>query len=373
MANVTEVFSNRWWRFDEYEIADGFLRPAPGAALSKYDPWSAYEAALALNRSVRPYMTLFAIAEEIVGDLRNRDWNLGVLCPESAKALTGWARKNGLLGLLLQKTVQVQFAPRWSLVKSLGGRISYVGGEVLPLIASRMTVVRTPTGWIASTPLENPFDERLTSADLCLSGLPLSVSRTPDSWSPASALIRQDDWSLVAEPLDRTWGEFFPSVAVDEKSAYDYPCPLTQEFWPLYAEPVGAFLRAAIDLGQAARQAARLRRPSDHGQIDLPLEELRRIRLSLSHLEQLASTLTPAPHPADNGLLMAWTGPSLIALMAMMILLDLTSRMRLRRCDVCEGLFVSPSPLARYCSERCRWRKQKREQRKMCRAATGEI
>ena len=45
MAEVLDVSLGKWWRFSAYEIREGFIRPAPGAKLTVYDPWEEYRQA----------------------------------------------------------------------------------------------------------------------------------------------------------------------------------------------------------------------------------------------------------------------------------------------------------------------------------------
>src|SRR5437868_5639888 len=38
----TAVSHGAWWRFSEYEIADGWIRPTARAKLERYDPWQQF-------------------------------------------------------------------------------------------------------------------------------------------------------------------------------------------------------------------------------------------------------------------------------------------------------------------------------------------
>lgn len=364
MTGTADVFANKWWKFDEYEIRDGCLCPTPDASLSDYHPWEAYEELLAKDSSERPYKTLIDLADRITKDPRNPCWPTGDLCPENTAALSAWAAESGLLGLLLQRSLRVVRAPRW-VSDATTRKVLGLGGQVQGLVGAQMTSMRTPTGWTTSSRLQIRADESSSpaSTDLTLEGQLVAASDIPRDWGPPSVLVQQDDYSLVVEPLDGAWGRFFPSVSCDEKTTYDYPRPLTNEFWAVYAEPVGDLLQAAISLGETARQVTRLQHLSDKEQMALEDWDLRGIRLAPARLAQLASSLAPNLRSVDDVLRLTWTGPSLISLLAMMIVLDLTSRMRLHRCNECHGLFVSPSSTVRYCSERCRWKRQKRRQR----------
>jgi hypothetical protein len=43
-----------WWKFDRYEIDDGYIRPVTGAKLVKYDPWEMYHQATSQKAAVSP-------------------------------------------------------------------------------------------------------------------------------------------------------------------------------------------------------------------------------------------------------------------------------------------------------------------------------
>ena len=34
----------QWYRFDRYEVRDGYIRPVPGAGGGEYDPWASFRA-----------------------------------------------------------------------------------------------------------------------------------------------------------------------------------------------------------------------------------------------------------------------------------------------------------------------------------------
>src|ERR1022692_1879074 len=38
-----QFIAGRWFRFDHYELENGFIRPAKGARLQSYDPFEMYE------------------------------------------------------------------------------------------------------------------------------------------------------------------------------------------------------------------------------------------------------------------------------------------------------------------------------------------
>lgn len=363
MVGTTEIFTNRWWRFDEYEVADGYLRPKPGAVLTAYEPWAAYAKCVERNSDERPYLALVELAERIIADSPEQvRWAGGPLSPASSDALVAWAASNGLLGLALQRTEQVELAPRWTHLPT--GGVTVVKSQRQTVVKTRVRYARTPTGWTELIDCDKDWSS--FSADDSLAEQIVAPDVLPTNWSPGSALVRAERGTLVLEPIEQSWGPFFPDVSPLSKQSHRYPLPLTDEFWNAYGEPVSEFLRAAVVLGAAAREAARLDGMSDTDLESLDDYSYQRIYEAVESLQSLVAPMAPTLDRAadDNSLRLHWTGPSLLGLFAMMILLDLTSRMKLHSCEECHGLFLSPSPAASYCSDPCRWRYQKRVQRK---------
>ena len=87
-----------WWRFDQYEIRDGLIGPAPAAVLEEYDPWEEYDASRergAGSSTEPPYQSFVRLVREVSFGV---GWDLR---PEGVQALLTWCRRYGLLGLLL--------------------------------------------------------------------------------------------------------------------------------------------------------------------------------------------------------------------------------------------------------------------------------
>lgn len=362
MGRAAEIFTNRWWRYDEYEVADGYLRPKQGAKLGEYEPWAAYASCVERNTEARPYMELIDLAERISANPAERTWwGVGTLGEASRDALCSWAASNGLLGLALQRTEQVEPAPRWAPLPT--GISVVVSGVEQKVAKTRVRYARTPGGWTRFTGHDEGRGS--LSADDSLVGQLVLPDEVPTSWSPGSALVRDKRYALVSEPIERTWAQYFPDVAREAEHSHDYPFPLGEGFWASYGEPVSELLGVAARLGAAAREAARLEGMSDAEVESLDEDSSRRLFDAVESLQLLVAPSTPRLNRAsDRSLRLRWTGPSLLSLFAMMILLDLTSRMKLHACEECHGLFLSPSPAATYCSDPCRWRYQKRVQRK---------
>lgn len=361
MGQARDVFGSRWWRFDAYEIVEGHLRPAPGSSLHTYGPWTDYSQGIDQGSDARAYMGLVALTERIAGDPEDRArWHRGVLTPENAQALCAWATAHGLLGLGLQRVEQVETA-RWQPLAE--GDIASVEGVSQAVVKTRTRHVRVPGGWVET--VEHDTGRDSYSTEISLAGRQLGSDEVPDGWSPGTVIVRDERHALSSQPIEQAWARYFPGVGRAEARTHPYPMPLSDEFWAQYEEPVSDIIAAGLDLGAAAREAAKL-----HGSSDAELEALddvsfHRIRRAIEHLEQLAATTTASLTRTDNDAArLQWTGSSLIGLFAVMILLDLTAHLRLHSCTECSTLFVSPSPLATYCKAQCRWRAQKRAQRK---------
>jgi hypothetical protein len=203
VGGIADVFSNRWWRFDQYEIEGGYLRPSQGARLLEYNAWSMYQDQVERDRPERPYKTLVELAERIAKDPRNRAWMHGDLCSENAEDLRAWASANGLMGLLLQRTMQVSLAPRWFSLKETGASVN-VDGRAQAVMAMREAYVRTPGGWSTASDAAKTGSSSPTSPEPGLAGQLVSAADLPSDWEQPRAIIESADHSLIAEPLHET-------------------------------------------------------------------------------------------------------------------------------------------------------------------------
>jgi hypothetical protein len=85
----------------------------------------------------------------------------------------------------------------------------------------------------------------------------------------------------------------------------------------------------------------------------------------LEALHALLAPVKPAPEcKQGRGVRQRWSSSSLLGALTMMALADLPEGAA-RECKACHKLFVSGGrPQSLYCSRQCRWRAQKRSQRK---------
>ena len=113
---------SRWWRFDHYEIQDGFIKPGAKASLAEFDPWLAYETRAEGHIDIPPYLELVNLVQELSRDpFRQRT----PVSQELEAGVLDWCRRLGLLGLLPHEVSSARF-----------------GSSML---------TRTGAGWIEST------------------------------------------------------------------------------------------------------------------------------------------------------------------------------------------------------------------------------
>ena len=163
---------------------------------------------------------------------------------------------------------------------------------------------------------------------------------------------------LKQEPLGYSWARFFPDVPTEQRETFQYPVPLSEAFWRLYAEPLDAFVNAAVTLRNALYGLAHVKPVAEASK-----EENSWVRCGEKILYALLAPVSPALELLDDGKFQQrWVSTSLLASYAMMAFLDLVEERPLR-CEVCGKLFVSGAYQARYCSPTCRHTAQKRAYR----------
>jgi hypothetical protein len=348
-----------WWHFDRYEICGGALRPAADAALVTYDPWARYEEARSgwgSSGGKAPYEVLLDLVWRLrLRPTSNKD-EPTQLEPESRQALLSWCAEYGLLGLLPHEAEVAYLAPRW-------GPVAEFELAGIPLVETRLLYQWGPNGWQAGmdawwktmTPALNKASKK--------DGELVPPELVPDElWGPPSVLCRAiDDASWATLPIERAWGPFFPDVDEKDRRGHFYPPPLSDVFWTSYGEPLSAFLEAATLFSETLQNLdAEARDDSPPHALDV---EHRR-RLANRNFFSLLSGCHPALARDDRGgRTRAFHSKSLLASLAMMAYLDLTSGKRVLLCDEDGRPFVSGAYQARYCSDRCRNRALKRAYR----------
>ena len=352
---MPEIAGGTWWRFDRYELRDGFILPAPQAVLEYYDPWGEYRGQSRAKIAVSPYHSLLELAGQLA-DIR--------LAPRLSSGdedrVLRWCSQHGPLGILLHQTEAVALPARWELV-----RVWPEQRDVL--LPTLYEYVWGNDGWSVRVEHAKPEavqpQKRTRAAGSIVTG-----KDVPADWPRAGALIRSlYDSRPRYESLEQTWARFFPSIREGERATYAYPCPLSTEFCGLYAEPLVDFVRSARLLRDAI--------------LDIGLEKIVESDvLQDHHMEMdflyaadegkrmLSSIISPLRLAVIDGQSQAveqkWMSPSLLGFFALMALQDLAEHGHVRRCDNCKGFFSSEAYQAKYCSARCRQVYQKRAYRK---------
>jgi hypothetical protein len=351
-----------WWRFDRYEIVGGYIRPAQGAKLEEYDVWENFNESIKTTRGQPPYQKLIEILAKAGVDRTVRqkgDSPLdvlprdkeGTLClPSAAEShLLKWCSEYGLLGILTNDVSSISLAPRW---KPLGA------DDASPLMPTLIQYNRFPEEWTTSkvfnSPLPPPGQPQLVQRGAL-------VSRTESKNFPTPHVISQDgDGHIGQRPLGLELAGFFPSVPEDELDTFEYPLPLSPEFWRLYCEPVHAFLDAAVRLRSCAQRLNPRNLVASISR-DAAAIMLNRLLAQNTRVVQIRRT--------DNVLEQRWYCPSLLSLLAAMLVNDITEGRFTFRCPGCRSAFVSSGYQSRYCSSECRHREQKRDLRRRIRIA----
>lgn len=319
-----------WWRFDKYNVIDGYIRPAKGAKLIEYDLWGAYARSLENEDVPPPYESFLKLFDEVE--------KAGGLEIEQTHKVAKWCAENGLLGILLDNTQSVVIHPRWQ----------YMGREKKLLCPVSTKYIRTGGQWVTST----YSSDTPTAVDRKYLGCPLSDAEVQKSHLKVHAVYSSHH--LLQEynttPLSHSWAHFFPDVKEVEKKTYLYPQPLTKPFWEQYAERMGDFLRNAREFYHAIRSVRTKINMNNAG---------------ILYLNSFAesATMKLAGNEA-GGLIQIWQTPSLMSAYAVMAIRDLTSN-KLLVCESCKKVFVPRSRKQRlYCSTTCTQTAQTKKYRK---------
>ena len=328
-----EPLAGQWWKFTRYELKDGYIRPAPDATLSAYDPWS--EPPPGAN-------TAYASLANLVP----RGWDAGdngTVSPDTAAAVLAWCQQYGLLGVLLQRiekvVLQAWTEDEKAILQEWNGT-----EEERDRYQIRVQFRRNPRGW-------QPVIEQ----DVIVEGESPPHDRAGVMLHPID-----DPVEMVFEPFGKTWARFFPSVPHDQRESYRYPEPLTQKFWALYHEPIEEFIGTAALLEGHLTTLAKDRETVP----DFTIVSVDNYALAIHALNEYVETVRWHLQQTPGGMVQRWTSPSLFTSLVLMALQDVAGAKRPRICLTCRRLFVSPAYQARYCSVRCRHTMNKRTYRK---------
>jgi len=371
MLHAYKLGSTTWWRFSAYEIRDGYICPARGAKLNKYDPWELFERSRE-KRVPMPYSALVGLVEPLQPSGSRRPIVDGVLpvsaedfatpselvTPEVRRGITEWCSVHGLLGLLLHRVRSVRLAYR---LEQRGRRRAVIGS----------TLFYANHGW---QKVSSPFDEsdielRPTREAISTAALPGSwprpsaVARMPLTYDSIPDYITEPMWR--EEPLSETWTRYFPGVPAVRRESFNYPVPTSPQFWSLYGEPLDDFLYAALMLSRALVSAAQIRRYGANVTRSEPGDPF-------GELNELTDRCSLCLEQGPNGSLQhRWASPSLIDKLAMMAALDLgEGRQAVGRCTGCGRLYPPTHHRQLYCSKRCQGNNATRTYRKKLRGSS---
>ena len=303
-----------WWRFDQYEIRDGYVVPACNArGPTEFDLWRE-DARNGVGRARNPaYVELANVPDP------DRDSEFPPPTESEERRLIEWSARYGPTGVLLQRTAEV--------VLPQGTAHQWVGD-----------------GWLSQTTLDKPR----------------AVLRKLD---PS---IGWDD-TLHSEPLTQTWWRFFPPLWIDSHSwaphlrvsqeplgqeaesmlNRKWPEPGTREFHASYQESVPDFMAAALAFRKALEWA------QQGLAAHLSFEDRIRAVTQINHLQAGArQVLTPRTrgHPV-----LRWSAPSALAALAVIAANDIAVGRDFGSCarDSCKRVFRVVRRTTRYCSRPC--------------------
>lgn len=352
MNQLDNSVRSSWWRFSDYEIWEPrpprgtsqglrdhyrYIRPIPGAALERYDqPVSGHSGS-------QP------------SDLQSELLGLDI---ENENKIIEFCRRFGLLGILTEELHSMTLAPRWEhLTSSPSDPV---------LFPSQTRYSRTHWGWTSNTRLrikgDNEYVITLDHDYHREDWLHSLVSPEDTSTPPGSASIAQLFSEAVEEQtLDRALGQFFPAVEAAELETYEYPIPMSEEFWQQYAEPLGRFKSAIRDFREILENLTQAG-PPEH----LPDSVLRSVLRAKTQLQAILSVSPALLLMDDGGFAPRWAFSSLIAVAAFEVWQQLIGGQSVRHCrrSRCRRLFIPSNNAREYCSDRCKMAEEKARQRR---------
>ena len=376
MERKQQLQVGTWWHFDRYEFRDGYIRPAVESGGRCYEPWDEYERSKQDTNYTPPYVELFRLLDdlgfkcEIAGpssrsriiygsDLDtvsvvrptpgSRRASGSRFTPKQLEALENWCSRWGLLGVLPNRVQSMVVRARSS--NELLRDARFVDG--------------------VSDPSPGVFSYQVTNGEWTLwDGVGSARHRDTSASSTAVEPMEPQAFepshygSNFRSLKDAVW-PFFPCVPESDAVTYEYPAPLSREFWKQYAEPVDKFFYTAELLRDAVYGISPVMVEAQHK----AQGRARTSRMNALFLSPIGQQL------ADDGqaLTIKWNFPSLVSSLAMMAVQDAMGGCRLLRCAECSSVFVTDAYQATYCSQRCAWKhRQKRARERKASTASEE-
>lgn len=251
------------------------------------------------------------------------------LTPANQAQILNWCSRFGLLGILPQTALTIELPPPVRLVSNNSFAATMEKTEVVKYM-------RVNGDWIRQT--------LLVSYDY----------QDPSVFSPVynqvpSAPFQELTIGQSSVPMESLLPVFFSDLQhkLETSTNFEFPKPLSPEFWSVYSERVDDFLSFAMAFVEAVEPVLADR--------------------NTANLAKFQEFLGPAgiclSYDAEGRVRQRSVCPSLLSSFACMALQDASAGRRLLLCEGCGGPFVTSAYQSRYCSLRCAWKHRKRKAR----------
>jgi hypothetical protein len=340
--------SGAWVRWSRYELLDGRLRPADGAELIRYDPWSDFRSNEGKYRTVhQPYQRLLQLGHDLAAaEAKGAQISIGRFSGaqnEMDRLILDWCNENGLLGLLptFGHTIRLPFQ-----------KISLRRGRKSQQALKQTIYKRSGGSWRAEELVL--LTTWATSEDPRLRVRPLGPGYIWFDWQTQ----RYED--LVLEQLEDFFDQPIDSSPSRKPMAFIPPRPGTAEFWTHYRESHIQVYLSTQRFMEAVDALAKFDGEADPGAPTIA--DAGAAHYTLSALAEIAA---PAFRfsPEIGRVEEVRESPGLLATYALMFMWDRIERRRILRCQNCDCYFVSNEHRARYCTPTCRNTAQSRRYR----------
>ena len=336
MNEQDEVAADRWWRFSEYELVAGVVRPTVDAEVEWFNPLDRWE-----SRAPAPYLDFIELATSLRLALDD-DGRTRAGDEYALQRLLRWCRRWGLPGTLLQR-MEALFTPvTW---RRFDGALAPVQFQLL----------RSTTGWAVS---ERDWVGRGSwrpEAEGRRAGTSLRHGDLPEDAFPAGVLMRElRGPRLRLHPLRAVTPYLGDAV---RRKRWQSLLLLSEPFCRAYGEPLTDFLNAAAALRDALTWLATpdpLNPPDE--------ERVGEMKDGAALLAYLLAASGRSLTVEDGELREAQTSRSLIGSFASMIRDDALGGTA-RRCPRCGKPFRASHYQTRFCSDKCKHTWQNRVQR----------
>ena len=338
------VYSLEWYRFEEYAIVGGHIRPAAGARLRRYDVSD-----LSDDRSTRVstiYHELSAIGRVALG---SDEFFLqrGQYPQALQKLVLEWCSKYGLLGILNHHLISLHLAPRW-LHQDLQNGTG-------PLVPTAIYSSNTDFGW---------HQHHISYAGK----LPQSIN-PPQAGSLVTMREVLSDPRMYPHAVVWTGSRhevqtigsallpYFPDMN-ESSSEATFMRPHDEQWCQGYSEPIIDFVAHAKVLFVELKNLADLSLKPSLGAHASNQDLHQSLEIMNSYMTRRQTRLRLTP----RGIVNKTEHASLLAFLSELAWEDMKSRPYIRTCanGECQTPFSSKSARARYCSAKCqntdRWR-----------------